>query len=237
VLLALGAYAGELPAEVRWELSALGLFAAPPVRAVGVVSLPETRAVESAVNELERLAEGEKEIVGHSYRTFHFADVLHRQSGEPPLDRELLAVALLLHDVGMFPRAVAEESANEFTVRGAQIARRVAIGAGWTDRRVEHLVQVVTINANGAVPRRWGPEAYFGRLAPIVDAGGQVWKIHPDDARRIFAAHPLGALDKAIMGAVGAEVRRQPKGRFSVFAPMFPILLAMCHRRWPLQLA
>jgi hypothetical protein len=213
------------------------LVAAPPVKGVGVVSLPETHAVEAAVNELERLAEGEKEIVDHSYRTFHFADILHRQSGEPPLDRELLAVAMLLHDVGMFPRAIAEVPCNEFTVRGAQIARSVATGAGWTHRRVEHLVQVVTINANGAVPRRWGAEAYFGRLAPIVDAGGQVWKIHPDDARRIFAAHPLGALDRAIMDAVRAEVKRQPRGRFSVFAPMFPILLAMCRRRWPRQLA
>jgi HD domain len=234
--LALGAYLGELPSEVRWELAALGLLSAPPVTEVGVMALPDTRAVEAAVGELERLAEGEREIVGHSYRTFHFADVLHRQSGEPPLDRELLAVAMLLHDVGMFPRAIAEEPANEFTVRGAQIARRVASEAGWAPGRIEHLVQVVTINANGAVPRRWGPEAYFGRLAPIVDAAGQVWKVHPDDARRIFTAHPLGALDRAIMGAVRAEVRRQPSGRFSVFAPMFPMLLAMCQRRWARRL-
>jgi len=235
--LALGAYLGELPAEIRWELATLGLLSAPPVAEVGVAALPDTRAVEAAVKELERLAEGEKEIVGHSFRTFQFADILHRQSGEPPLDRELLAVAMLLHDVGMYPRAIAEDTANEFTVRGAHIARRVASTAGWTPGRIEYLVQVVTINANGAVPRRWGPEAYFGRLAPIVDAGGQVWKVHANDARRIFAAHPLGALDQAIMGAVRAEANRQPGGRFSIFAPMFPMLLAMCRRRWTRRLA
>jgi len=235
--LALGSYLGELPSEIRWELAALGLLSPTPVAEVGVMPLPETRAVEGAVHELARLAEGEKEIVGHSFRTFHFADVLHRQSGEPPLDRELLAVAMLLHDVGMFPRAIAEEPANEFTVRGARIARRVASEAGWAPGRIQHLVQVVTINANGAVPRRWGPEAYFGRLAPIVDAGGQVWKVHPSDARRIFGAHPLGTLSTAIVSAVRAEVKRQPGGRFGVFAPMFPLLLAMCHRRWARRLA
>jgi len=234
--LALGAYLGDVPGEVRWELAALGLWSPAPVTAVGVLALPDTRAVEAAIRELERLAEGETEIVGHSFRTFHFADVLHRLSGEPPLDRELLAVAMLLHDAGMFPRAVTEEPANEFTVRGARIARRVAAEAGWAPDRIEHLMQVVTINANGAVPRRWGPEAYFGRLAPIVDAAGQVWKVHPDDARRIFASHPLGALDRAIMSAVSAEVRRQPRGRFGVFAPMFPLLVAMCRRRWKRRL-
>ncbi len=234
--LALGAYLGELPAEVRWELAALGLLSPAPVTEVGVMPLPDTRAVAAAVRELERLAEGEREIVGHSFRTFHFADILHRQSDEPPLDRELLTVAMLLHDAGMFPRAVAEEPANEFTVRGAQIARRIAAEAGWAPRRIEHLVQVVTINANGAVPRRWGPEAYFGRLAPLVDAVGQVWKVHPSDARRTFAAHPLGSLDTAILGAVRAEVKRQPGGRFGVFAPMFPLLVATCRRRWARRL-
>ena len=234
--LALGAYLGDVPGEVRWELAALGLWSPAPVTAVGVLALPDTRAVEAAIRELERLAEGETEIVGHSFRTFHFADVLHRLSGEPPLDRELLAVAMLLHDAGMFPRAVTEEPANEFTVRGARIARRVAAEAGWAPDRIEHLMQVVTINANGAVPRRWGPEAYFGRLAPIVDAAGQVWKVHSDDARRIFALHPLGALDMAIMSAVRAEVRRQPGGRFGVFAPIFPLLVAMCRRRWKRRL-
>src|SRR5262249_25104670 len=98
--------------------------------------------------------------------------------------------------------------------------------------RIQHLVQVVTMNANGAVPRRWGPEAYFGRLAPIVDAGGQVWKVHASDARRIFEAHPLGTLATPIMTAVRAEVKRQPGGRLGVFARMFPLLLVMRHRRW-----
>jgi len=48
----------------------------------------------------------------------------------------------------MFPRAVAEEPANEFTVRGARIARRLASEAGWAAGRIEHLMQVVT-------RRRW----------------------------------------------------------------------------------
>jgi hypothetical protein len=100
--LALGTYLSDLPSEIRWELAALGLLSAPPVTEVGVMALPVTRAVEAAVHELERFADGEKEIVGHSFRTFHFADVLHRQSGEPPLDRELLAERCCCTMLGCF---------------------------------------------------------------------------------------------------------------------------------------
>src|SRR5262249_47312278 len=103
-----GAYLADLPSRIRWGVAALRLVSPRAAGEVGVRPLPDTRAVAAAVRALERFAEGEREIVGHSFRTFHFADLLHRQSGEPPLDRELLAVAMLLHDVGMFPRAVAE---------------------------------------------------------------------------------------------------------------------------------
>jgi len=226
-------YLTELPGEIRWALSSRGLFPAAKVESVGMQPLPETAAVELAIKQLELYAEGEKEIVNHSYRTFHFADLLHRQENAPmQMDREVLAVATLLHDVGIFPRAVAELPGNDFTVRGAHLARRILAQAGWEPHRIGLATQAITINAAARVPRHWGAEAYFARIAPLVDAVGQVWKVHASDAREIFAQHPADGVVPAILEAVALEAERHPDSRFALLKPVFPLLTMNCECRW-----
>ncbi|MBV8466693.1 MAG: HD domain-containing protein [Burkholderiales bacterium] len=227
------AYLEELPGEIRWILSSRGLFPAAEVASVGVQGLPETAAVELAIKQLERYAEGEREIVNHSYRTFHFADLLHRQESDAmPMDREVLAVAMLLHDVGIFPRAVAELPGNDFTVRGANLARHILEQAGWSPYRIDLAAQAITINPRPRVPRHWGAEAYFGRLAPLVDVVGQCWKLDAGDAREVFARHPADGIVPAILGAVATEAKRHPHSRFALLKPIFPFLLMNCECRW-----
>jgi hypothetical protein len=227
------AYLEELPGELRWVLSSRGLFPPAQVAEVGVQGLPDTRAVELAVKALEQYAEGEREIVGHSYRTFHFADLLHRQERAPmPIDREVLAVAALLHDAGIFPKAAAELPGEDFSVRGAHLARRVLEQAGWSPYRIDLTAQAITINPAPFVRRRWGAEAYFARLAPIVDLVGQPWKIHAEDAREVFLRHPAPGAVPAILDAVRAEAQRHPDSRFALCKPIFPILMTNCECRW-----
>ena len=227
------AYFQELPGELRWVLSSRGLFPAAKINAVGVGALPETAAVEMAIRQLERYAEGEREIVRHSYRTFHFADLLHRQqSVQSPMDREVLAVATLLHDVGIYPKAAAELPGNDFTVRGANLARRILEQVGWTAYRIDLAAQAITINANGLVALHWGAEAHFARLAPIVDAVGQCWKVHADDAKQVFAEHPAGDIGGAILRHVATEAARHPNSRFALVKPFFPLLVMNCECRW-----
>jgi hypothetical protein len=232
------AYLEELPGEVRWVLASRGLAPYKHVKPVGIEQLPQAPAVELAATELERYAEGETELLNHSYRTFHFAELLHKQAGaRPSLDREVLAVATLLHDVGMYPKTVAEVEGMDFTVRGARVARRVTEQAGWSQYRIDLTAQVITLNANGRVSPRWGAEAYFARLAPLVDAVGQCWKVDPGDARMIFSAWPAGDLDRAILRAVADEAARHPGSRFALFRPLFPFLVMNCRSRWRKRLA
>jgi hypothetical protein len=226
------AYLIELPGELRWVLSSRGLCPAARPPEVGVQPLPQTRAVEAATQALERFAEGEREVVNHSYRTFHFADLLHRQDSVMEMDREVLAVAMILHDVGIYPRAVAELAGQDFTVRGANLVRRIGQEAGWSQYRIDLAAQAVTLNANGLVGRRWGAEAYYGRLAPLVDAVGQPWKIHGQDAGRVFAEHPAQGLTPAILKVVREEAARAPGSRFALWKPLFPFLMMNCEARW-----
>ena len=230
------AYLQELPGETRWMLGSRGLVPLKHVPRVGIDELPQTAAVELAVSELERYAEGETELRNHSFRTFHFAELLAQQSSVA-LDREVLAVATVLHDVGLYPKAVTEVDGMDFTVRGARIARRVTEKAGWSRDRSDLAAQAITINANGRVSTHWGAEAYFARLAPLVDAMGQCWKVSPDDARTIFSAWPEHDLDQVILRAVADEAARHPGSRFALFRPLFPFLVMNCHRRWERRLA
>jgi hypothetical protein len=124
-----------------------------------------------------------------------------------------------------------------FTVRGARVARRITEQAGWSQYRIDLTAQVITLNANGRVSPRWGAEAYFARLAPLVDAVGQCWKVDPGDARMIFSAWPAGDLDRAILRAVADEAARHPGGRFALFRPLFGVLVMNCQRRWRKRLA
>jgi len=232
------AYLEELPGEIRWVLGSRGLVPLKLVAHLGIDELPQTAAVELATTELERYAEGETELRNHSFRTFHFAELLYKQSrADLPMDREVLAVATLLHDVGLYPKAVAEVEGMDFTVRGAQIARRVTQEAGWSQDRIDLAAQAITINANGRVSTRWGAEAHFARLAPLVDAVGQCWKVEPDDARAIFSAWPEQDLDRVILSAVAEEAARHPGSRFALFRPLFPFLVMNCHSRWHRRLA
>jgi len=100
------AYLEELPGECRWVLASRGLVPHRRVARIGIGELPDTSAVELAMTELERYAEGETELLNHSYRTFHFAELLYRQVGCDNADgpARLLAVAALLHDAGVYPK-------------------------------------------------------------------------------------------------------------------------------------
>jgi hypothetical protein len=122
------------------------------------------------------------------------------------LDEEALAVAMLLHDIGLFAAAQRLESVDEFTVRGARIASRMLLDLGWPSSRVDLVAQAITVNPNARVGRaRWGPEAYFGRLAPVCDGLGQTWRIPEGVARAIAARHPYEGFGDAVRRLVSGD--------------------------------
>jgi hypothetical protein len=137
----------------------------------------------------------------------------------------------------MYPTAVAGVDGNDFTARGARIARRVGHEVGWPAHRIDLAAQTIMINANGRVSKRWGAEADSARRAPLVDAVGQCWKVHSDDARSIFSAWPASDLDRVIVRAVADEAARHPGSRFALFKPLFPFLVMNCRSRWQRRLS
>jgi len=224
----------ETPGDLRWWASKRGLMSARPVEKLELLELPETPIVKAAEQTLLQTSTGAQSMVGHSYRCFHFAHLMYQLSGcEEPLDTEVLALITLLHDVGLFPQMIKERDENEFTVRSAAIAADLCKQCGFDQERTALTELGITLNANARVPlAKWGPEAHFARLAPVMDGLGQVWKLHPENAAEIFSLYPLDGLQELVPRLVIEEAERQPGGRFSLYRPFFGPMVRARAGRW-----
>ncbi len=220
--------------EVQFTLSGWGLMPERKLPSIPFPEFPSTRAVDRALELLDDYAGSKSPLAAHSYRCTHIASALAKVD-EREVDEEAMAVAMLLHDIGLAPRAIEEESANEFTVRGAQIAARALADLGWKRDRIDLVSQIITLHPNTHVSaKRWGAEAHYGRLAPVCDGFGEAWRLPRNIAAEIFARHPQDAAQAVEMldTAVSGEAGRQPGGRFSLLQPIFPPLVRFGCRRW-----
>jgi HD superfamily phosphodiesterase len=88
------------------------------------IKVPDTALVRDAID-LSRSA-SEPFLFNHAMRSWLFS-VLLSESAERAPDAELLAVATILHDLGLTDRYTAE---NRFEVDGANAARSFLTGRG-----------------------------------------------------------------------------------------------------------
>ena len=132
----------ETPPNLLWSLAQQGLLRARYPSAVTLPALPDTAVVKAAAEALREYGQDHNDMVEHSFRCYYFAEALYQLDGSrAPLDHEALAVAMLLHDVGLFTPAVKALPYKEFTVRSAAVARQIAEEAGWPAERLDLLTQ------------------------------------------------------------------------------------------------
>ncbi len=224
----------SLPHEFQFALSGWGLMPERRLASIPFPEFPSTPAVDRALELLETYAGGRSPLAMHSYRCTHIASALAKLD-RCDVDEEVLAVAMLLHDIGVTPRAVAEESSNEFTVRAAQITTRTLSDLNWKRERIEMAAQIITLHPNTHVSaKKWGAEAHYGRLAPVCDGFGEAWRLPRDLAAEIFTRYPQDEAQAVEMldAVVREEAKRQPGGRFSLLRPIFPPLVRLGCGRW-----
>lgn len=217
---------GDLGPRLRWQLARRGIL---PHRWPAKVDLarwtpPDTRAARDAEQYLRQVSSVPS--INHSLRSYYFSAVLYELSPvKPPIDREALYVAILLHDVGLFevPRPA---GTNCFTVGGAREARRIARDAGWDEARQDRVAVAITSNLNPSVSlEKLGPEAHFFRQGGLVDVIAQEWKLHPENLAPILQQHPRDGFVADTVEQVGREARLNPGGRFACFGFLFPTLV------------
>ncbi len=148
-------------------------------------------------------------MVNHSVRTYWFAAVMYELSArKPPIDREALYVAALLHDVGF--REPRPGGDGCFTIASAREARRIT--ATWPEARRDLVASAITANPSPNVPLAMGAEAHFMSTGAAwrcsLSGGGSIPRTPPRSwpgrrvtASRATAPHTYGGRRSSIRAA------------------------------------
>ncbi len=110
------------------------------------------------------------------------------------IDEELLTIAAILHDIGLYPLA---STRGVYTSDGARLARELLDAHGWEPERIERCANAIDRHHDLRSQLRWGAEAEALRLADRVELSAGVLRAGVDrgwlhDLRAEFP--PAGSL-------------------------------------------
>lgn len=126
------------------------------------------------------------------------------------VDRELLLIAALLHDIGLYPGA---SRGGVYVKDGAEFARGVYEGRpGWERSRLETLL--LTIERHHELRRQWqaGPEVELMRRADLIEVSATAvrFAVPRERIRAINAAVPRKGFYREIGRLLGRAALERP---------------------------
>src|SRR6266566_6970164 len=173
------------------------------------IKVPDTVLVRDAID-LSRSA-SEPFLFNHAMRSWLFG-VLLSESAERAPDAELLAVATILHDLGLTDRYTAE---NRFEVDGANAARSFLKGRGISTQQMQVVWDAIALHTTRSIALHKEPEVAMTHSGIAVDAiGVGLDRIPTDKLQAILAAFPRLALKNQFQSSLCSIVRRKPATSF-----------------------
>jgi hypothetical protein len=170
------------------------------------LTLPATAPVRAARDLAERYLT--PALAAHSIRSWYWAAGFAEVLGLEP-DRELLAVAALLHDIGLADEFDAVRVAYE--VGGGHVAAVFGAGAGWSLERQTRLVEVIERHNWPEVDPALDVEGHLLEIATGLDISGARPDALPRDyLAAVLAEHPRGALAADFGDRVADQADRKP---------------------------
>lgn len=185
-------------------------------RVVAGVVVPDTPLITSAIEYARKNSDAY--LFNHAMRSWLFAVSL-AQLKQAAYDGEVLAVATVLHDIGL---AEAFNGPLRFEVEGANAARKFARGAGLDDRRSQLVWDTVALNSTPSIALYKEPEVALSTLGIGLDWGGWGYDSLPQ-ARiaEILDAFPRLEMKKRFTQAVCRIVETRPATTYDNFARDF----------------
>jgi HD superfamily phosphodiesterase len=125
------------------------------------------------------------------------------------IDGEVLSVAAILHDIGLYP-GVASDAA--YTADGAALARAMLPELGWSAVRIELCAEAIDRHHDIRRQLSYGAEVEALRLADLVDVSGMVLRFGLDRGwlRQLVAEVPRHGLYREIGREVARAARERP---------------------------
>src|SRR5580658_8995098 len=162
------------------------------------IKVPDTVLIRDAID-LSRSA-SEPFLFNHVMRSWLFG-ILLSESAERAPDAELLAVATILHDLGLTDRYTAE---NRFEVDGANAARSLQVV--W-DAIALHTTRSIALHKEAEVAM-----THSGITADVL--GADLDRIPQDKQGAILAEFPRLAFKNGLKGCLCNIARRKPESTF-----------------------
>jgi hypothetical protein len=169
------------------------------------IKVPDTTLVRDAVELSRSLLE--PYLFNHVMRSWLFG-VLLSEGAEIAPDAELLAVAAVLHDLGLTKRYTAE---NRFEVDGANAARGFLKGRGISTQQTQLVWDAIALHTTPTLALHKEPEVVMTHSGIAVDVlAAGLDRIPQDKQRAILTEFPRLAFKKKFQVSLCNLVREKP---------------------------
>ena len=185
-------------------------------RILGGVTVLDTPLISRAMD-LAR-THSEPYLFNHAVRSWLFAVRLGQLQGIPH-DPEVIAVATLLHDLGLTESFTGPK---RFEIEGADAARTFARDEGFDDRRVQLIWDTVALNSTPSIALYKEAEVALSTAGIGLDWGGfQYDRIPAQEMKSILAAFPRLDMKKGFTDSVCRIAKTRPETTYDNFARDF----------------
>jgi hypothetical protein len=122
---------------------------------------------------------------------------------------QILTVAAILHDVGLYPGA---SRGGVYTAEGAALAQEIVPAHDWSDARIERCAEAIDRHHDLRPQRGLGNEVEAIRLADLVELSGGVIRfgLNREWLRELNRAVPRDGLLGELAREVGRALRERP---------------------------
>jgi hypothetical protein len=185
-------------------------------RSLAGVTVPDTLLVAQAIDYAR--AHTEPFLFNHVMRSWLFAAAL-AEPDKTPHDAEVLAIATVLHDLGL---ARDFQGPSRFEVEGANAAREFALDFGLDDDRAQLVWDGVALNSTPSLALHKQPEVALCSAGTVIDWAGQgAEKVTKAQMAAIFDAFPRLEMKQRFTRAVCGIVKTRPETTYDNFARDF----------------
>jgi len=125
------------------------------------------------------------------------------------IDGEVLTVAALLHDIGLYPTFA---TGDVYTADGAAVARTLLVSLGWSDQRVKLCADAIDRHHELRPQMARGPEVEALRCADLVDVSRGLVRhgMERDWLQRLFASVPRRGIYRELARELRRALRERP---------------------------
>jgi hypothetical protein len=173
-----------------------------------------TAATNEALTRLRQLAGTDSAMERHCLRIRQIAARLAADRSWP-IDEELLTVAAILHDIGLYDVA----SKGVYTADGALLAREMLSNHGWPQEQLELCADAIERHHELRRQLRYGAEVEAIRLADRVDLSNGLLSAGLDRywLRALTEQIPRADLIRELAKLIARIVRRRPGSLLGIF--------------------